>query len=132
MTAFLAESGVEELCLEYFADLGWQVLNGPSIAPGEVSEERSSYGDVLLEGRIRAAIERLNPGLGPEEVGEVIATLRRPESADVLTENWRIYQLWDIHVGGGGTPSTPDVGGIPTSSSHIMWSLRVDGYPSTS
>jgi len=42
--AFLAESGIEEVCLEYFADLGWQVLHGPDIAPGEPAAERSSTG----------------------------------------------------------------------------------------
>jgi hypothetical protein len=30
--ASVAESGVEEVCLEYVADLGWPVLHGPDIA----------------------------------------------------------------------------------------------------
>jgi type I restriction enzyme R subunit len=93
MKAFVAESGVEEVCLEYFDDLGWQVLHGPDIAPGEPAAERSSYRDVVLEGRLRAAIAQLNPGLAIEDVNEVVATVRRAESADVMTENWRIHRL---------------------------------------
>ncbi|MGY1814341.1 type I restriction endonuclease subunit R [Blastococcus sp. SYSU D00820] len=93
MRGFVAESGVEEVCLEYFADLGWQVLHGPDIAPGEQTAERLSYRDVLLEGRLRAAVARLNPDLAHEEISEVIATVRRAESADLLAENWRVHRL---------------------------------------
>ncbi len=93
MKSFVAESGVEETCLEYFAELGWQVAYGPDIAPGEAKAERSSFRDVLLADRLRVAIRLLNPELIAGEVGEVIATLRRPESADVLAENWRTYRL---------------------------------------
>lgn len=93
MRAFIAESGVEEVCLDYLADLDWGVLYGPEIAPGESRAERSSYREVLLEDRLRTAITALNPTLTPSVVDEVIATVRRPESADVLAENWRIYRL---------------------------------------
>jgi len=91
--SFVAESGVEETCLEYFAELGWQVAYGPDIAPGESAAERASFRDVLLEDRLRAAIRLFNPELDPADIGEVIATLRRPGSADVLVENWRVYNL---------------------------------------
>jgi len=93
MRAFIAESGVEEVCLDYFADLQWDVLYGPDIAPDEPLAERASYRDVVLEKRLLAAISRLNPLLSPSVIDEVIATVRRPESADVLAENWRIYRL---------------------------------------
>lgn len=93
MRSFVAESGVEEVCLDYFADLGWQVLHGPDIAPGEPKSERSSFRDVLLEGRLRAAVSWLNPELSAEVTDQVVASLRRVESADVLAENWRVHQL---------------------------------------
>ena len=93
MRSFVPESGVEEVCLDYFVDLGWQVLHGPDIAPGEARAERSSYREVLLEYRLRDAIRRINPRLTSAAIEDVIATVRRPESADVLAENWRIYKL---------------------------------------
>ena len=93
MTAYIAESAVEEVCLDYFAGLGWQVLYGPEIAPGEPKAERDSYRDVLLEARLRSAVERLNPRLSPMEVSDVVATFRRPESVDLKAENWRAYQM---------------------------------------
>lgn len=93
MRSFVAESGVEEVCLDYFTDLGWQVLHRPDIAPGEPTSERSSFQDVLLEGRLRAAISWLNPELSAEATDQVVATVRRTESADVLAENWRVHRL---------------------------------------
>ena len=93
MRSFVAESGVEEVCLDYFADLRWEVLHGPDIAPDQPGAERSSYRDVLLEVRLREALTRLNPDLSSEEVAEVVASVRRAESADLLAENWRAYRL---------------------------------------
>ncbi len=69
------------------------MLYGPDIAPEEAHAERSSYRDVLLEGRLRAAIAWLNPELPPEAVDRGVARIRRAESADVLAENWRVHHL---------------------------------------
>ncbi len=93
MKSFLAESSVEEVCLDYFADLGWQVAYGPDLALDGKTPERSGYKDPLLEGRLRAAIELLNPQLSIADVDQVLAVLRRPESSDVLAESWRLYRL---------------------------------------
>jgi small subunit ribosomal protein S9 len=43
------------------------VLHGPDIAAGEPAAERSDpgYRDVVLEGRLRQALARLNPDLRP-------------------------------------------------------------------
>jgi len=93
VTSFIAESAVEEVCLDYFASLGWSVLYGPEIAPGEPKTERDSYRDVLLDSRLRLAVERLNSHLSPTEVSDVVATFRRPESVDLKAENWRTYAM---------------------------------------
>jgi len=64
------ESVLEEAVLEYLGSLNWDILFGPEIAPGEPGAERSDYRDVLLTGRLRAALERLNPSLPAEAVEE--------------------------------------------------------------
>ena len=93
MTTFIAEDAVEAICLEYFDELGWSVVYGPDIAPEEPASERASYRDVLLEDRLAAAVERLNPGITPTAVADVLATFRRPESVDLKSENWRTYAM---------------------------------------
>ncbi len=55
------ESEVEEVALGWFEDLGYGVLHGPDIADDGSTPERTSYSDVVLEGRLRQALTRLNP-----------------------------------------------------------------------
>ncbi len=65
----LDESTVEAAALEWFEALGYAVGHGPHLAPGESAAERDSFGDVVLVGRLREAIRRLNPKI-PEEARE--------------------------------------------------------------
>ncbi len=60
MSAF-TESVVEEAALAWLRDLGYTVLHGPDIAPGEPCAERQDYGQVVLERRPRQALHMLNP-----------------------------------------------------------------------
>ena len=62
----LNESIVEDAALEWFGELGYVVGHGPQLAPGEPAAERQSFGEVVLVGRLREAIRRLNPAI-PEE-----------------------------------------------------------------
>ncbi len=63
------ESVVEDAALTWFGELGYTVGHGPEMAPGELFAERASFGDAVLEGRLREAIYRLNPAI-PEEARE--------------------------------------------------------------
>jgi type I restriction enzyme R subunit len=65
----LNESTVEDAALSWFRELGYTVGHGPDIAPGEAAAERDSFGEVVLVGRLREAIRRLNPAI-PDEVRE--------------------------------------------------------------
>jgi len=56
----LNESIVEDAALEWFGELGYAVGHGPDIALGEPAAERVCLGEVVLVGRLREAIRRLN------------------------------------------------------------------------
>ena len=62
MTVF-SESIVEQAALAWLGDLGWTLSHGPEIAPDTAGAERSDYGQVILESRLRSALTRLNPDL---------------------------------------------------------------------
>ena len=93
MTEIDTEAGLEDVVLEYLALEGWSVVYGPEIAPGELGAERSDYRDVVLVGRLRSALVRLNPGLPADAIDDAVKTVLRAESQVVMTENWRAYQL---------------------------------------
>ena len=47
------EAEVERAALALLADLGWQVAHGPNFAPVTPNAERTDYGQVVLERRLR-------------------------------------------------------------------------------
>jgi type I restriction enzyme R subunit len=59
----LNESIVEDAALEWFGELGYAVGHGPQLAPGEPAAERDAFSEVVLVGRLREAIRRLNPAI---------------------------------------------------------------------
>jgi type I restriction enzyme R subunit len=63
----LNESIVEDAALTWFGELGYAVGHGPQLAPGDPAAERGSFGEVVLVGRLREAIRRLNPTIPEEE-----------------------------------------------------------------
>jgi len=86
------EDDLEHWVLEILAELGWTHVYGPDIAPGEPTAERDDYRETILEGRLTAAVARLNPALPPESVAEVVRTVKRAESPVVESENWRAFR----------------------------------------
>lgn len=92
MTAF-TESVVEEAALAWLEGLGWSVRHGPEIAPGELLAERSDYGQVVLEGRLRDALALLNPDLPAEALEDAYRKLTRPEGADLVQRNRAMHRL---------------------------------------
>ena len=87
------EADLESVVLDLLGELGWVSLHGPMIAPGEPFAERSDYREVVLVGRLRSTVERLNPLLPSDAVDDVVKTALRPDSQVLGTENWRAYKL---------------------------------------
>jgi hypothetical protein len=57
------ESIVEDAAFEWFGELGYAFGHGPHLAPGEPAAERDSFVELVLVGRLREAIGRLNPAI---------------------------------------------------------------------
>ena len=89
----IAEGVVEDACLDYFRALGFHTLYGPEIGPGGSAAERTAWDEVLLVGRLREAVARINPSLSAEAVGSVVATVLRAESQNSMAENFRLHRL---------------------------------------
>ena len=59
----MTEDQLEQEALGWLADVGYETLFGPDIAPDVEQSERASYQQVLLPFRLREAIFRLNPDI---------------------------------------------------------------------
>jgi type I restriction enzyme, R subunit len=88
------EAALERVCVAYLAEAGWPHAHASALeVAAEADPERRSHTSVVLERRLRAAIERLNPHLPAEAHDEAIATVSRAESQAPLSENWRVFRL---------------------------------------
>ena len=90
--AKLTESEVEEAALAWLAGLGYAVAHGPDIGPEGTAPERGAYDEVLLAGRLRKALARLNPNLPAETLEEVERKLRQTETPSLVEENRRLHR----------------------------------------
>ncbi|MGI8424105.1 MAG: type I restriction endonuclease, partial [Chloroflexota bacterium] len=92
MTNF-TESVVEQAALAWLESLGWSVIHGLEIAPGELFAERTDYAQVVLEARLRDALARLNPALPPEALNDAFRRLTQPEGAELSARNRAVNRL---------------------------------------
>ena len=89
----LNESHVEEAALEWFGELGYAVCHGPQLAPGEPAAERDSFGEVVLVGRLREAIRRLNPALPNEAREEALRKVLRVAMTSLVQTNRAFHRM---------------------------------------
>jgi type I restriction enzyme R subunit len=89
------ESVVEDAALAWLESLGYTVLHGPEIAAGMPGAERSdpNYRDVVLEGRLRQALVRLNPDLPAEALDEAFRKLMRAEAPSLVERNRALHRM---------------------------------------
>ena len=97
--AFLLEAELEELLLRDLERLGYERSTDAETGPDGTSSERESYGDVILQSRLVAAIEKLNPHI-PSEAGQdafksIVATV----TPSLVEENRRLHRFMVEGVG---------------------------------
>lgn len=89
----LTESHVEEAALNWLADLGWSVLHGSEIAPGEPHAERNDYREVILAARLRSSLRALNPTLTNDALHDAFIKLTQPEGSTLEARNRAFHRM---------------------------------------
>jgi type I restriction enzyme R subunit len=89
----ICESHLEEVAISWLTGLEYSHAFGPHIAPDESAAERASFSDIILIGRLYAAIGRLNSELSKEAVEEVIRKVTRTEHPALIQNNHRFHDL---------------------------------------
>lgn len=119
-----AESEWEDLALEKLADLGWVPTSGDQIAPGR--EERGSWDDLPLPGRLMEALRTLNPGIPNDQLLQARAEILSPQSNDAITENLRVHEWLTrgyriTYIDELGTEQSPTLRVLSTEPSENDW-----------
>lgn len=87
------EDQLENLCLDWFREGGWDVLYGPDIAPDGENPQRDDYAQVLISAHLKTAFAQINPHLPQDCFEQVWAKLNNPESLDLITNNRAFHRL---------------------------------------
>jgi type I restriction enzyme R subunit len=93
MPASLTEADLEAATLAWLSELGYTVIHGPEIAPGESAAERDSYGQVVLERRLRTALSKLNPGLPAAALDEAVRLVLRRDAPSLVAQNRAFHKM---------------------------------------
>ncbi|MCY6412064.1 type I restriction endonuclease subunit R [Acinetobacter sp. VNH17] len=87
------ETQLENLCLDWFSENGWEVVHGVDIAPDSSNPLRKDYKQILIEADLLTAFERLNPHLPVSCFEQVLQKLSKPESLDLITNNRAFHHM---------------------------------------
>jgi len=87
------ETTVEDASLEIFAGLGYTIVHGPDIAPGELFSERARYSDVLLVKRLKEAVTRTNPQIPAEAIEDAIRKVLSVTAPNLEESNRRFHRF---------------------------------------
>ena len=91
--SFVNEGVVEKALLEQFGTLGYARVTDPVIGPDGTDPERASYADVILQGRLEAAIAKLNPHIPVNARIDAFKKVLSTERPNLTEENRRLHRL---------------------------------------
>ena len=89
----ITEDDVERLAVGWLADVDWHTVHGSEIAPDAGGAERGDFGDVVLEGRLWNALERLNPDISYEAVEDAYRKLMAPQGTSLEVKNESFHRM---------------------------------------
>ena len=90
--AFITEADVEAMLLEQLTGLGYSRATDAVIGPDGSASEREAYSDVILLGRLTAAIDRLNPAIPAEARHDALKKVIAAETPSLIEENRRLHR----------------------------------------
>jgi type I restriction enzyme, R subunit len=91
--ALITEDHLEQQCLEWFKALGYAYAFAPDLAPDGTTPERTDFRQVILTGRLRSALQRLNPGVPAGTIESAVLQLANPNVPGLLASN-RNFHRW--------------------------------------
>ncbi len=87
------ESMVEQAALSVLENIGYSILSSEEASPDTVDPQRAAYQNVILQGRLKSTVERINPTIPTYAIDDALRTLQRWETPTLVEENRRIHQM---------------------------------------
>ena len=87
------ESVVEQAALDWLRGLGYEILSGLIIAPGEPATERADYKQVFLFDRLQTKLAAINPKIPLEGLQEALRKIRLVIHPTLIENNRAFHRL---------------------------------------
>ena len=91
--ALITEDHLEQQCLAWFQDLGYTHVFAPQLDSDGTTPERTDFRQVILTGRLRSALQRLNPEVPAGTIESAVLQLANPNVPGLLASN-RNFHRW--------------------------------------
>ncbi|MEY4507321.1 MAG: hypothetical protein RL297_1899 [Pseudomonadota bacterium] len=89
----LNEQQLEDLCIGWFQQTGWQFAHGPDMAPEGSRPERADFGQVVLRERLLVALARINPQIPSAALEQAAHTLQTVSEPLLVVRNRAVHRL---------------------------------------
>ena len=89
----ITESVIENFTIELLEQLGYQYIYAPNISHDSDNTERSNYEDVLFLGRLREAVNWINPKIPTDSQEEAIKEIQRLNSPELISNNESFHRM---------------------------------------
>ena len=89
----LCESTIEKMAIADLESIGYTYIPGIDLSPEAPSAERQSYSDILLIGRLKAALARLNPAVPADALDSAVRRLSRIANSNLIADNEEFHRM---------------------------------------
>ena len=83
----------EQPVIEWLKEMGYDYEFGPDLAPGQILGERDDFREVILAGRLKRSIRRLNPDLPENAIDDVVRIIKKVEHPNLEIANKEVYRM---------------------------------------
>jgi type I restriction enzyme, R subunit len=87
------EQQLEDLCIGWFQEAGWQFVHGPDIAPDGTNPERADYRQVILRDRLLTALGRINPHIPAAALEQAVHAVQTISEPQAVVRNRSFHRL---------------------------------------
>ncbi len=87
------EYQLEHAALEWFKDLGYEIIFGPDIALDGDKPERRDYASPILENRLRDALVTINKKIPAGAIEEALRKITIPEHPSLIVNNRNVQKM---------------------------------------
>lgn len=87
------EQQLEEICLGWFRETGWDFAHGPNIAPDSGTPERTNFRQVILRERLLTSLSRINPNIPDAALEQAAHALQTVSEPQMVVRNRSCHRL---------------------------------------